>query len=119
LLGKLFHTHFRNIRGGLHDFQEVWPDEGDVDMLELTAALYDNGYEYMLDPDHAPDSPEDPDTSPRGVVAASNPYVNGSGRVRQSYAFEFGYVIALIQAVKKSRGHSWSEIRTPQPKPKL
>ena len=26
--GKLFNIHFRNIRGGLHNFQEVWPDEG-------------------------------------------------------------------------------------------
>ena len=25
---KLFNIHFRNIKGGLHDMQEVWPDEG-------------------------------------------------------------------------------------------
>eukprot|EP01043_Picozoa_sp_COSAG02_P042362 COSAG02_NODE_3597_length_6508_cov_2.021220_4_plen_109_part_00 len=74
--GKLFHTHFRNIVGGLHDFREVWPDEGDVDMLELTAALYDNGYQYMLDPDHAPDHPDGLDVSPQGAVAQSNPYYN-------------------------------------------
>ena len=61
-------------------------------MLELTAALYDNGYQYMLDPDHAPDHPDDPDVSPQGAVAQSDPYYNGSSRVRQSYAFEFGYV---------------------------
>ena len=29
---KIFNVHFRNIRGGLNKFQEVWPDEGDVDM---------------------------------------------------------------------------------------
>ena len=85
-------------------------------MLELTAALYDNGYQYMLDPDHAPDHPDDPDVSPKGVVAQSNPYYNGSGRVRQSYAFEFGYVIALIQAVKRQRGVPWAQVRTPEPK---
>ena len=112
--GKLFHTHFRNIVGGLHGFREVWPDEGDVDMLELTAALYDNGYQYMLDPDHAPDHPDDPDVSPQGAVAQSNPYYNGSSRVRQSYAFEFGYVIALIQAVKRQRGVPWAQVRTAQ-----
>ena len=26
-------------------------------------ALYDNGYKHMLDPDHAPDHPDDPDVS--------------------------------------------------------
>ena len=36
-----------NIRGGLNNFREVFPDEGDVDMFELTAALYDNGYKYV------------------------------------------------------------------------
>ena len=33
--GKIFNIHFRNIRGGLHDFCETWPDEGDVNMYEL------------------------------------------------------------------------------------
>ena len=27
-------------------------------------------------------------------------------------AFQFGYVNAIIQAVKRSRGHGWDEIRT-------
>lgn len=30
---KIFLVHFRNIRGGRDNFQEVYPDEGDVDML--------------------------------------------------------------------------------------
>ena len=32
--GRIFMVHFRNIRGGYLDFQEVFPDEGDVDMFE-------------------------------------------------------------------------------------
>ena len=32
---KLFNIHFRNIRGGLHNFQEVWPDEGHLDMHKV------------------------------------------------------------------------------------
>lgn len=32
---QLFNIHFRNVKGGLHDFQEVWPDEGDVNMFKL------------------------------------------------------------------------------------
>ena len=40
--------------GGLHNFQEVWPDEGDVNMFKLAQTLHSVGYEYMLMPDHAP-----------------------------------------------------------------
>ncbi len=85
--GKLFNIHFRNIRGGLHNFQEVWPDEGDVDMYKVAKVLRDVEYPYMLMPDHAPHHPDD--VSPPGV----------SGRVRQAWAFQFGYIIALIQGV--------------------
>lgn len=28
--GKIYQIHMRNIRGGLHDFAEVYPDEGDM-----------------------------------------------------------------------------------------
>ena len=86
---KLFNIHFRNIKGGLHDFQEVWPDEGDVDMHEVARVLHEVGYPYMLMPDHAPGHPDDP--SPPGV----------SGRVRQAWAFQFGYITAMVQAVSK------------------
>ena len=84
---KIFNIHFRNIRGGLHNFQEVWPDEGHLDMHRLAQVLRDVEYPYMLMPDHAPGHPDD--ASPPGV----------SGRVRQAWAFQFGYIIALIQAV--------------------
>ena len=86
---KIFNIHFRNIRGGLHCFQEVWPDEGDVDMYRLARTLRDAGYPYMLMPDHAPDHPDD--IPPPGA----------SGRVRQAWAFQCGYIIAMIQAVSR------------------
>ena len=88
---KLFNIHFRNIRGGLHNFQEVWPDEGHLDMHKVAQTLRDVEYPYMLMPDHAPGHPEDP--APPGV----------SGRVRQAWAFQFGYIIALIQAVNSEQ----------------
>ena len=84
---KIFNVHFRNIRGGLHKFQEVWPDEGNVDMYKLAKVFRDVDYPYMLMPDHAPGHPDD--TSPLGV----------SGRVSPAWTFQFGYIIALIQAV--------------------
>jgi len=87
---KIFNIHFRNIRGGLHNFQEVWPDEGDVSMLRVARALHEAGYPYMLMPDHAPTHPDD------------RPQVPGSSRTRQAWAFQFGYIIAMIQAVSGS-----------------
>ena len=85
---KIFNVHFRNIRGGLYDFVEVWPDEGDIDMYNLAKIFHRMGYPYMLMPDHSPLHPDD--VPPAGV----------SGRVRQGWAFQFGYIIALIQAVE-------------------
>ena len=87
---KIFNVHFRNIRGGLHDFHETWPDEGDVNMYEIAKALHEGGYPYMLMPDHAPRHPDD--VAPEGA----------SGRVTQAWAFQFGYIIAMIQAVENA-----------------
>lgn len=86
---KIFNVHFRNIRGGLHNFQETWPDEGDLDMYEIAKVFHEVGYEYMLMPDHAPQ--HDDDVAPEGV----------SKRVRQAWAFQYGYIIAMIQAVSR------------------
>ncbi|MFT5085958.1 MAG: mannonate dehydratase [Candidatus Latescibacterota bacterium] len=86
---KIFNVHYRNIKGGLHNFQEVWPDEGDLDMHEIARTLHDVGYPYMLMPDHAPGHPDD--VPPAGA----------SGRVRQAWAFQFGYIIAMIQVINK------------------
>eukprot|EP01052_Picozoa_sp_SAG31_P025470 SAG31_NODE_2234_length_6128_cov_44.016752_4_plen_119_part_00 len=74
------------MKGGLHDFQEVWPDEGDVNMFKLAQTLYSVGYPYMLMPDHAPSHPDHsvPEQPGKGVP----------------FAFQFGYIIAVIQAVK-------------------
>jgi len=80
---KIFNVHFRNIRGRLHNFIEVWPDEGDVDMYRLAKVFRDVEYPYMLIPDHAPSHPDDP---------------GQPGRVRQAWAFQFGYIKGLIQA---------------------
>lgn len=77
---KIFNVHLRNIRGGRDNFQEVYPDEGDVDMYKVVTALKDVGYSGMVMPDHVPTHPEDPDQL-------------------QGFAFAFGYIKALIQAV--------------------
>ncbi len=52
--GRIFMVHFRNIRGGYLDFQEVFPDEGDVDMFQAIKAYQRGGYAGPLCPDHVP-----------------------------------------------------------------
>jgi mannonate dehydratase len=77
---KIFNVHFRNIRGKRDDFQEVYPDEGDIDLVQAIRVYRDVGYPYMLMPDHVPQAPGD---------------ANGL----QSFAFCYGYIRALIQAL--------------------
>lgn len=77
--GRIFMVHFRNIRGGYLDFQEVFPDEGDVDMLEAIQAYQRGGYRGPLCPDHVPVSDLD------------------EGRER-FMSFALGYTQGLLQA---------------------
>ena len=60
-------------------------------MYQVADTLNQVDYPYMLMPDHAPYHPDD--VPPKGT----------SGRVRQAWAFQFGYIIAMIQAVEASR----------------
>ena len=78
---KIFNIHFRNIRGKRDDFREVFPDEGDMDMLDVMRTLHEVDYPYMVMPDHLPRHPDDPGG-------------------RQAFAFGYGYIKALIQAVQ-------------------
>ena len=77
---KIFLCHFRNIIGGRNKFQEVWPDEGAMNMHRNMQALKEVGYEHMVVPDHAPGH-KDPESG------------------RQAFAYEFGYIKAMIQAI--------------------
>ena len=76
---KIFLCHFRNIVGARNKFQEVWPDEGIMSMTRNMQALKEVGYPHMIVPDHAPGHPD------------SDAY--------QAWAYEFGYIQAMIQAV--------------------
>ena len=79
-LGKIFNVHFRNIKGGRGKFQESFPDDGDVDMLRALGVYKEVGYDGMIMPDHAPS-------------------IDGDAGQAQAFAFAFGYIQALIQAV--------------------
>lgn len=78
---KIFNVHFRNIRGHFLDFQETFPDDGDVNLLQCARTYQEVGYDGMLMPDHVPRI----DTDEGG---------------RQAFAFAFGYIQAAIQMLK-------------------
>lgn len=80
--GRIFWVHFRNIRGGYLDFDEVFPDEGDVDMCRAIRTYRKVGYDGVLVPDHVPHSDLD---SPEG---------------HRARAFCLGYIKGLIQMVE-------------------
>lgn len=77
---QIFNIHFRNIIGGWDNFQEVYLDNGDMDMYQIIKALRDVDYPYMVMPDHVPHH-QDPQSG------------------NQAFAFSYGYIKALIQAV--------------------
>jgi len=79
--GSIFLVHYRNIQGGKYSFRESLPDEGEMNFVRVLKTLKDVGYTYGIDPDHVPRNDDDP----------NNNY--------QSYAYCFGYINAMIQAI--------------------
>ena len=77
---KIHLIHYRNVFGGRGNFQEVWPDEGVMNMFTIMDTLRAVGYPHMVVPDHAP--------GPRS-----------EGSHEQAFAYQFGYIKAMIQAV--------------------
>jgi mannonate dehydratase len=80
--GKIFMVHFRNIRGRVLNFEEVFPDEGDVDMYQCIKLYRQLGYQGMILPDHVPHSAVD----------------TAWGHRQRSFCL--GYIKALIQAAE-------------------
>ena len=81
--GKIFYVHFRNVRGQFPKFDEVFIDEGDVDMFEAMRAYKEVGFDGVIIPDHAPRVAGDSDHRRQGVT------------------FALGYMRALMQMVEK------------------
>jgi mannonate dehydratase len=84
---KVFGTHFRNPRGTVPKgyYQEDFLDEGDLDMLEVVRLMRRHGYAGGLDPDHA-----------QGI--------EGDEGGRESWAWQLGYIRALVRAVRAEAG---------------
>jgi mannonate dehydratase len=52
--GKIAYVHFRNIRGKVPSYHEVFLDEGDVDMFRALRIYKKNGFDGVMIPDHTP-----------------------------------------------------------------
>jgi mannonate dehydratase len=82
--GKLVHVHFRNVRGTLPErrgYEEVFVDDGDLDMAKVIRTLDEVGYDGVIDYDHA-------------ITVA------GDGLLPKQYvAFAVGYMRGLLQSL--------------------
>jgi mannonate dehydratase len=81
---QIFNVHLRNIKGGFNNFQEVYPDNGEMNFLKVVRALRDVGFSGMVMPDHVPHHHDD---------------LKG----HQAFSFCYGYIKGLIQAVSEEK----------------
>lgn len=51
---KIGYVHFRNVKGKVPHYHEVFVDEGDVDMIDCLRRYKRAGYDGVLIPDHTP-----------------------------------------------------------------
>lgn len=65
---------------GWDNFEEVYPDNGDLDFFQILKILRDLDYPYLVMPDHVPHH-ADPASS------------------RQAFSFSYGYIKGLLDAV--------------------
>ena len=78
--GKIVYVHFRNVKGSEHYFEEVFVDEGDVDMIKAMQTYKEIGFQGPFMMDHTPSIPGDTDG-------------------RAGHALATGYMRAAIQSV--------------------
>jgi mannonate dehydratase len=91
-MNKIFYVHFRNVTGRVPRYAEVFPDEGDGDMVANLRALQEVGYGGYLVPDHH-----------FGFVGAAS--LPGDW-AQASRAWQVGYIRGLMQAlgIRSGRG---------------
>lgn len=80
--GRIGYVHFRNVRGKVPRYEEVFVDEGDIDMPRIVRILHEAGYDGVLIPDHTPE------------MTCGAPWHAGM-------AFALGYMRACLQLVDR------------------
>lgn len=79
---RIAYIHFRNVRGKVPLYQEMFVDEGDIDMLRVIRILHEAKYDGVLIPDHTPE------------MSCGAPWHAGM-------AYALGYMKAAMQAAAK------------------
>ncbi|MFC2020771.1 mannonate dehydratase [Chloroflexota bacterium] len=77
--GRIDYVHFRGVRGTWEKFDEVFPDEGKLDMLNAVKVLKEVGFNGIVQPDHAPHMTGDTEYGHIG------------------HAFQIGYLKGILQ----------------------
>jgi mannonate dehydratase len=87
---RIGHVHYRNVqlRKPHVDYTEVYPDNGDNNMLAVMKALVAAKYKYMIFPEHARGLDVDRDLKTNTAVA---------------WAYHVGYARAMLQAALMER----------------
>ncbi|MBV4357473.1 mannonate dehydratase [Pinibacter aurantiacus] len=75
------YVHFRNVRGKVPHYKEVFVDEGDIDMVQIIRILKRKGFDGVLIPDHTPQ------------MSCEAPWYAGM-------AYTLGYMKALMQTIE-------------------
>lgn len=90
--GKISYCHFRNVKGKIPKYDEVFVDEGDIDMLKALRLLKECGFEGVIIPDHTPE------------LDCAAPWHAGM-------AFALGYMRAALQQLdEEEKGESQNGI---------
>lgn len=79
--GKIAYVHFRNVRGTVPEYREVFLDEGDADISRALRIYKKNGFDGVMIPDHTPQ------------MSCAAPWHAGM-------AYALGYMRAAINAVE-------------------
>lgn len=75
---KVAYVHLRNVRGKVPHYEEVFLDEGDLDVVKALMTLRDNGFDGPVVPDHVPN------------MSTKDPW-------HSSMAYALGYIKAVMQ----------------------
>ena len=78
------YVHFRNVKGKVPRYHEVFVDEGDLDMFQALRALHRVGYDGVLIPDHTPQ------------MSCDAPWHAGM-------AYALGYMKAALQTIESEK----------------
>ena len=76
------YVHFRNVKGKVPCYDEVFVDEGDIDMFRVLKQLKNGGFDGVLIPDHTP------------LITCKAPWHAGM-------AYALGYMRAAFQMMEK------------------